>query len=74
MIPMETTHDMAGHYTLRVRSAGDLICDLPIVVVWVEHPSQAEPFLGFRPDDPSELRTALAAYAGQPVELDFVPR
>jgi hypothetical protein len=74
MVPVETSHDMAGHYTLRVRSAGELICDLPVVVVWVLHRSQTEPFLGIRPDEPSDLRAALSVYEGRPVELDFLPR
>lgn len=74
MVPAEQTRDMAGAYSLRVRSAGALICDVPVAVVWVLHGSQTQPFLGIKPEEPSELCSALAVYQGQPVELEFIPR
>lgn len=73
LVPTLETSDTAGCYTLRVKSGATLICDLPVALAWVP-PTQVEPFLGIKADNPSELRESLAAYEGQPVELAFVPR
>ena len=74
LVPTLETSDTAGCYTLRVKSGATLICDLPVALAWVLHPTQVEPFLGIKADNPSELGESLAAYEGQPVELAFVPR
>ena len=74
LVPTLETGDTAGCYTLRVKSGTTLICDLPVALAWVLHPSQIEPFLGIKADHPSELRESLAMYQGKPVKLEFVPR
>lgn len=67
-------NDAAGQYTMRVKSEGTWVCDLPVHVYWVGHSSQPEPFLGIRSESSAELRAALAVYEGRNVELEFVPR
>lgn len=74
LIPRVEINDAAGLYRMRVTSAGSVVCDMPVHVVWVGHPSQREPFLGLKTDAPQDLRAALNAYAGKAVELEFVPR
>lgn len=73
-VPMLETSDTVGCYTLRVKAGTTLICNLPVALAWVLHPTQNEPFLGIKVDNPSELRKSLAAHESKPVELAFVPR
>lgn len=74
LLPLAAMNDAAGLYTLKVKSAGSWVCDLPVHVYWVGHPSQPEPFLGIKAEDSAELRAALAQYEGMNVELAFHPR
>ena len=74
LVPAVNMDDTAGPYTLRVKAAGSWVCDLPVHVYWVGHPSQPESFLGVKANDSTELRAALAVYQGKAVELEFVPR
>jgi len=74
MLPYAAMNETAGHYTLRVKSEGSVVCDMPVHVVWVGHKSQPQPFLGFKADNPQEMRDALSVYCGKRVELELVPR
>ncbi len=74
LVPVKNANDAAGPYTMRVTSAGVIVCDLPVHLMWVTHKAEPEPFLAIKAQDPEELRTALDAYAGKPVELKFTPR
>jgi hypothetical protein len=74
LLPYLSMDDAAGHYTLSATCEGSIICDMPVHVVWVDHKSQREPFLGLKVDDPKELRGALGALVGKRVELKFTPR
>jgi hypothetical protein len=74
LIPSADMDDAAGLYRMRVTCEGSVVCDMPVHVVWVGHSSQREPFLGLKTEAPQELRTALNAYVGKAVELEFAPR
>jgi hypothetical protein len=74
LVPYVAMNDAAGYYTLRARCDGAIVCDMPVHVVWVGHPSQPAPFLGFKTDDPKGMRDALAAFVGKRVELEFTPQ
>jgi hypothetical protein len=74
LIPRVDMNDAAGLYRMRVTCEGNVVCDMPVHVLWVGHPSQREPFLGLKADAPQDLRTALNAYVGKAVELEFTPR
>jgi hypothetical protein len=64
-------HDAAGAYTMQATSEGKVVCDLSVQVVWVEHKTQREPFLGFRVEKTGETIDALTQYTGKRVELKF---
>jgi len=74
LVPAVKLNDTAGPYTLRVKSEGSWVCDLPVHVYWVGHAGQPEPFLGVKAENSAELRSALSVYQGKAVELEFVPR
>lgn len=74
LINVANMNDAAGQYTVRVKSEGNWVCDLPVHVYWVSHPSQREPFLGIKAESSAELRASLVVYEGKVVELEFVPR
>lgn len=74
LLALSGMNDTAGPYMLRVSSQGRIVCDMPVLVVWVAHESQPQPFLGIQVDNSEELRSALAAYVGTLVQLHFVPR
>jgi hypothetical protein len=74
LLPYSGINDTTGLYTLEVKSAGGLVCHMPVHVMWVTHPSQPEPFLGLKAGDSQELRSALAVYEGKSVELIFTPQ
>ena len=74
LVPVADMNDTAGPYTIRVKSNGSWVCDLPVHVYWVGHSSQPEPFLGIKSDNSAELRASLAVYQGSSVELEFIPR
>jgi hypothetical protein len=73
LLPYAAMDDCAGPYTLDVKSGGAAVCHMPVHVLWVGHETQPEAFLGFRPENPEEMRVALGAYIGMPVELEFTP-
>ena len=73
LLPYAAMNDTAGFYTLHVTCEDSVVCDMPVHVVWIGHQSQPEPFLGFKSDNPQELRGALAAFVGKHVELKFTP-
>ena len=73
LIPHVGMDDSAGLYTLLATCGDEVICGVPVHVVWISHESQAEPFLGFKVEDPEELKAALQAHAGKRVELAFTP-
>lgn len=73
LIGVKDINDAAGQYTMRVKSEEEWVCDLPVHVYWVGHPSQPEPFLGIKAESSSELRASLAVYEGKVVEIEFVP-
>lgn len=73
MVACSNPNDAAGIYTLNVKSEGSLVCDLPVHVMWVTHPSQPVPFLGLKADNSGELREALQVYVGKSVDLTFTP-
>lgn len=76
LIPATGINNAAGHYTLQSTCEGEVICDLPVRVVWVTHESQSQPFLGLEPEGISaeELCKTLEIYVGKKVELNFTPR
>ncbi len=74
LLPYASIDDTAGLYTLQVKSEGSIVCDMPVHVMWVAHRSQPEPFLGFKSENPEELRGALKVFEGKKVELVFTPR
>ena len=74
LLPFVAMEDAAGLYTLEVKVDNSIVCHMPVHVAWVEHESQPEPFLGFKSNEPQEVRAALAVYVGKPVELQFTPK
>ena len=74
LLPYTAMNDTAGHYTLDITSNGSIVGHIPVHVLWVGHPSQAEAFLGLKADNPEELRGALNVYVGKRVELKFTPQ
>jgi hypothetical protein len=74
LLPALNLNDAAGLYTMEMSTGGKVVCDMPVNVVWCRHEKEPEPFLGFKADDPEEMRSALAAFTGQRVSLKFTPR
>lgn len=74
LVRVGAMNDAAGPYTLRVKSEGHWVCEMPVHVYWVGHQSEPEPFLGIKSDNSTELRDALAVYQGKSVDIEFVPR
>jgi hypothetical protein len=74
LLPYAALNDTAGLYTLEAKTAGSIVCHMPVHVMWVTHASQPEPFLGLKAEDSLELRSALAVYEGNSVELIFTPQ
>lgn len=75
LVPYCDPNDAAGIYILRAESDGEVICETPVHVFWMEHPSRPQPFLGLRPElkTSEELRTELKDYEGTTVALRLVP-
>lgn len=71
MLPMAAMDDVAGPYELTMRCNRATIYKAVVHVLWLGHPKEPEPFLGFRCDDPGEVANALRAYAGKRVSLRF---
>ena len=74
LLPLLPIQESAGAYTLRITHGGDVVCDLPVQVLWVGHKSQPEPFLGSRSDNTRELLDALRPYKGRAISLAFTRR
>jgi hypothetical protein len=74
LLPYAAMDETAGAYTLRAEHNKEIICDIPVQVVWVGHKTQPEPFLGLQCDDVDNVIASLKAYVGKPVELTFTRR
>jgi hypothetical protein len=68
------TRDLTGRYTWEIHYEGTEYCSLPVVVAWVRHRSQSEPFLAIKASHPRLVRQQLKALLGCDVELSFSPR
>ena len=66
--------ELTGRYTWEIHHAGEEFWNLPVVIAWGRHPSQAEPFLAIRAPHPRLVRQQLRDLAGSDVELSFAPR
>jgi hypothetical protein len=71
LLPTIPLNDAAGIYKLTVCHNGATVYRSKVHVLWVEHPKEPEPFLGFKCDQPDELANSLRAYKGKAVELKF---
>lgn len=69
-VPYMSADQSAGMFTLRATSGENVICDLPVHVMWVTHHKEPEPFIGLRCEEP-ELIETLRQYQGKPVQLSF---
>ena len=47
-VPYMSADQSAGMFTLRATSGENVICDLPVHVMWVTHHKEPEPFIGRR--------------------------
>ncbi len=74
LLPMLPLDESAGAYTFRASHNGEIVCDLPVQVVWVGHQSQSEPFLGLKSENTAELLTTLKEYRGKALSLAFTRR
>jgi hypothetical protein len=74
LLPLVDMNDAAGAYDLEARSEGEIICNIPVQVVWVGHESQPEPFIGFRVDNSRDVMETLKLYRGRRVDLVFTRR
>ena len=74
LLPTVDMNDTAGSYTLRATCDSNVICEIPVNIVWVGHKTQPEPFLGFRVANTEEVRQSLNAHIGKRVELTLIPR
>lgn len=50
---------------------GKIVCDVPVVVHWVTHPQESEPFIALESETPDDLVAALRPYAGKALDLLF---
>ncbi len=74
LLPFVDMGNASGASVLQATSEGQVICNVPVQVVWVGHETQSEPFLGLRAENPDELMEALKPYRGKRVDLSFSPR
>lgn len=74
LLPTVEMNDAAGHCTMHATCEGEVICALPVHVLWVSHQSQPDPFLGLKVENAKEVRDALTPFIGKRVELSFARR
>jgi hypothetical protein len=68
------TRDITGRYFMAIHHEGAQVCNVPVIVTWASHPSQANAFLALKVPDEQKLRRTLRSLAGKDVELVFRPR
>jgi hypothetical protein len=69
-LPVRAIEDAVGQHRLRITCGEATVCDLPVEVIWGNHPSQSEPILGFKTAEPS-LAATLTQYEGKKLEFVF---
>lgn len=65
----------AGRYQVEAASGGEVFVKWNVIVHWVGHPKEPEPFLGLETDlqDTEDVVKTLRAYEGRKVDLAFTP-
>jgi hypothetical protein len=65
----------AGLFNVKVESGGNAVGNFPIHVLWVNHTSQPQPFIRFRPTmmSATQLRDALQHLVDSEVSFTLTP-
>ena len=71
LLPMVAMDDAAGIYQLTVEHSGMTVFRSKVHVLWLGHEKEPQPFLGFKCDQPEDIASALRAYKGKAVDLQF---